>query len=77
MKDPNKRELMKQAYKLLEDYETPTAEESYWAALRDACEAFCKAWDGCLHRYAVLMAVAVFDGLEAEWKQTQPKGANE
>ena len=69
MIDQNKRELMRQAYKLLEDFETVAGDEEYWERLRDNCERFCKRWTGNLHDFAFAQAAAIFDLLQAEAKK--------
>lgn len=73
MIDQSKRELMRQAYKLLEDFETPSADEEYWDRLLDECNAFALRWTGKYTGYASRLSAAIFDALEAEYKQsTQP-----
>lgn len=46
MKNPQKREVMLQAYRLLEQFEQPNETEAYWDGLRDACVKFCADWPG-------------------------------
>lgn len=69
MIDQNKRELMRQAYKLLEDFEQTVNCEAYWDRLRDACESFCKQWQGDLHDFAFAQAAGIWDLLEADAKK--------
>ena len=68
MIDQNKRELMRQAYKLLEDFETVTGDEDYWDGLIDDCNAFVGRWTGKYTGYASKLSAAIFDALEAEYK---------
>jgi len=69
MKNPNKREIMLQAYKILEEFEEPTGEPEYWDRLYDAlCVNFCPIWKGILNEYATRIALAIYESLEAEWK---------
>ena len=68
MKNPNKRGIMLQAYKILEEFEQPTSDLDYWLRLRDACMEFCAAWTGVLNEYATRIALAIYESLEAEWK---------
>lgn len=69
MKDPRRRELMVQFYKLVETFETPSSDQDWWTRLKDATEAFCANWTAPpLHDLAVELAVALWDALEAEYK---------
>jgi len=68
MIDQNKRELMRQAYKLLEDFETPSADAAYWDKLIAACNEFVGRWTGKYTGYASRLSAAIFDALEAEYK---------
>ena len=69
MKNPQKREVMLQAYRILEGFEQPTSDESYWDKLRDACEEYCSKWiDPVMHEFAFQLAAAIYDSLAQEYK---------
>jgi len=76
MKDPRRRDLMVQFYKLVEAFEIPSAGPDWWTRLKDATESFCAAWpDHPLHALSVELAVALWDALEAEYKSDANKPA--
>lgn len=75
MKDDNIRTLMREAYLLLERFETPSADAEYWARLVDACGEFVGRWTGKYTQYASKLSGAIFDALEAEYKAIANKPA--
>ena len=75
MKNPQKREVMLQAYSLVAPFEQPNQTEAHWDGLRDACVKFCADWPGDLHEYAVHLSAAIWDALEAEYKAIANKPA--
>jgi|WetSurMetagenome_2_1015567.scaffolds.fasta_scaffold272865_2 hypothetical protein len=72
MKNQKKREIMLQAYKLLEEFEQPTSDSEYWEKLYFACVNFCATWTGVLNEYATRISLAIYESLEAEWKLQAP-----
>jgi hypothetical protein len=75
MKNPQKREVMVQAYRLLEQFETPSADAEYWARLGDACGEFVGRWTGKYTQYASKLSGAIFDALEDEYRAQENKPA--
>ena len=63
------RELMRQAYYLLDDFEKYTGADDYWDKLRIECESFCARWSGNMRELAFAQAAAIWDFLEKESKK--------
>ena len=64
-----KREMMREAYMLLERHENPESNDAYWDMLMQDCNAFCSRWKGQLAKFAFEIASAIVTGLEDEWKR--------
>lgn len=73
MKDDNLRTIMREAYLLLEQFETPSADAVYWDKLIAACNEFVGRWTGKYTGYASRLSAAVFDALEAELVEIHKK----
>jgi hypothetical protein len=69
MEDSNKREVMREAYQLLEKHENPSSDVAFWEALYDDCNSFVSRWKGIYLHYALELAVSIANALEKEYKQ--------
>lgn len=68
MLDAKKREVMREAYQLLEKHETPNKDQSYWDNLVKDCNDLASRWEGKYKVYAQELAAAVLIGIENEYK---------
>ena len=62
MKDETLRQIMIDAYRLLEKHETPSRDPDYWVSLIEGCNALCRKYPG--NPLAIRLANALYDGLE-------------
>lgn len=64
MKDEKLRDMMRDAYKLLDAHEQTADNDAYWTSLYEDAKRFADKYQGEYHEYAVVQALAVTDLLE-------------